>query len=307
MKRFKQRGFTIVEMIVVIAVIAVLFAILVPSLRSTQSRARKVKEAAKISEVGKAWQMYLGDHQDKILPGYLSTKVQEYRKLAWALPDESLVFPAPTYDYNLPNNAGPWTWRLLNYLDYDWRSLLNYRDTDEWTTNDIRDYSSVIATEPAFGYNGFYLGGWWSLNNHSNKPEGLFSSVQLTDGNRANMITSTSSAIKKPSSQIVFCSTFYASQGVYQNMPNDTPGSYFAAPSILARVTKWVPLSESKLEVRVETFAPLGRGNGPPVITNADGSTKTITYQELVNQQLWIPRARTIGDIPASEFSHTVD
>jgi hypothetical protein len=251
--------------------------------------------------------MYTGDHQDKILPGYLSRDVQERRKLAWALPNESLVLPAPTYNQYLPNNAGPWTWRLLNYLDYDWRSLLYYRDTDEWTTNGIREYSEVIATEPAFGYNGFYLGGWWINDTHTNLPKAIFNSVQLTDGNRVNVVTSTSSAIPRPSSQIVFCSTFNANPGVYQNMKNDTPGTFLAIPSVLARVTKWFPLSESKLEVSSETYAPLGRGGGPPVIVNADGSTKTVNFQELVDQQLWIPKAKAIGDIPASEFSHTIN
>ncbi len=307
MKSTNRFGFTIIEMIVVVAVIGILVAILIPSLRGTQSRARKVKELTLVNQVGKAWIMYSGDHQDKVLPGYLSTDVQEHRELAWALPDGSLVNPAPTYDPSLPNNAGPWTWRLLNYLDYDWQSLLFYRDTDEWTTNELREHAEVIARQPAFGYNGFYLGGWWTQDNHSDRPHALFSSVELTDGNRANMVASTSSSIKNASNQIVFCSTFYATPGIYNELENDTPGTFLAIPSILARVKRWVPLPGGKIEARFETYVPLGRGDGLPVIASADGSSKTISIQDLLDQQLWIPRAKTIGDIPASQFSHTVD
>ena len=232
----RRLGFTIVELIVVIAIIGVLVAILYPALTGARTRAKKVKELNLISHVGKAWSMYSMGHQDKLLPGYISTDVQAYKDQAWAFPDETLIPPAPDYEDNVPNEAGPWTWRLLDYLDYDWRSLLFYRDT-EWTSNELREHADVIATQPAFGYNGFYIGGWWEIDVHENRPVVTFGSVELTDGRRINVVTTQASKLLKADNQIVFCSTFYAEEGLYYELDDDTPGTHFAIPSILGAIT----------------------------------------------------------------------
>ena len=307
MNRRLRVGFTIIEMIIVVAIIGILVAILTPALSGARTRAKKLKELHLMSQIGTAWTMYSGDHQDKLLEGYLSTKVQEYRELAWAFPDESLIPPAPLYTENMPNDAGPWTLRLLQYLDYDWKSLLFYRDTDEWTSGDLREYAEIISTEPAFGYNGFYIGGWWDMDIHSERPEVLFHSVGLSDGTRTNVVSRLVSSIPKPHQQIVFCTTFFAIEGTYDEMDDDIPGSSFAIPSMFARIQKWVPLPGDRIEARFDTYAPLGRFNGMPSICFADGSTNTVELQSLLNQQMWIPKARQIGDVPASKFTHTID
>ena len=294
-------------MIVVVAVIGVLVAILIPSLLSTQSRARKLKELTLVNQVGKAWLMYSGDHQDMVLPGYLSNEVQEHRELAWALPDGSLVNPAPSYDPSLPNNAGPWTWRLLNYLDYDWQSLLFYRDTEEWTTNELREHADVIATQPAFGYNGFYLGGWQEVDSHGGRVTSLFSNVALTNGRRVNVVAKYTSAIPRADNQIVFCSTFFATEGIHHELSDDTPGTFMAIPSVLARVKGWQPIARDRIEALFDTSVPLGRYNGIPSLVFADGSVRTIETVKLLDQSLWIPSAKQIGDVPASKFSHTIN
>ena len=302
-----RAGFSIIEIIVVIAIIGILVAILVPALQGARMRANKVSELNLLSQVGKAWTMYIGDHQDKVLRGYISKEVQAYQELAWAFPDETLVPPAPLYSENMPNDAGPWTFRLLDYFDYDWRSILFYRDTDEWNSRDLREHADVVATEPAFGYNGYYIGGWWELDNHTLRPTTLFRSVELTDGERLNVVSTTASTIKKPNHQLIFCSTFFADQGMHYHLEDNTPGSFFASPSILARVQKWIPLPGNQLDARFDSYAPLGRFTGMPTICFADGAVKTVEVEALLDQQMWIPKARQVGNIPASEFSHTVN
>jgi prepilin-type N-terminal cleavage/methylation domain-containing protein len=301
-----QKAFTIIEMIIVIAIIGTLVAILLPALRGVQNRSRKVKELTLVSHVGKAWTMYSGDHLDKILPGYISAEAQETDNLAWAFPNESLVPPAPNFNPSDPNDAGPWTFRLLDYLDYDWESILSYRETD-WTSDDLREHADIIATEPAFGYNGFYLGGWKEVDNHSNRVKTLFSSVSLTNGERMNVVANNISSIPRADKQIVFCSTFFATKGIHRELQDDTPGTFMAIPSVLARVVKWNPIAEDKIEALSDTHAPLGRYNGIPTLCFADGSSRTLEFQQLLDQSLWIPSARQVGDIPANKFSHTVD
>ena len=306
MKPRTTRGFTIIELLVVIAIIGLLIGVMYPAITSARMSAKKTKELNLIGQVSKAWSMYSLGHQERLLPGYLSTQVQEYRELAWAFTDETIVWPAPTYDLSLPNDAGPWTWRLLDYLDNDWESLLFYRDVD-WDVSGggLGQHANVIATQPAFGYNGYYLGGWWEIGIHSGKPIVTFGSVILIDERKVSVVSKVSTHIKKTSDQIVFCSTFLASEGVYGEVDDDTAGSHFAIPSTLARVVKWEPVGGGLVEVHAESSTPLGRFNGMPAIAYADGHVNSVELPELHDQSLWIPNAQAIGDIPASEFSHT--
>ncbi|MEE2912570.1 MAG: type II secretion system protein [Planctomycetota bacterium] len=306
MRSLIHRGFTIIELLVVISIIAILIGLMYPALASVRKSAKKTTELNLISQVSKAWAMYSIDHQEQLLPGYLSTTVQQYRKLAWAFPDESIINPAPSYNPDLSNDAGPWTWRLLQYLDNDWESLLYYRNID-WDVSGgkLRDHADAIALQPAFGYNGYYLGGWWETDLHSGDPTVKFGSVLLSDNRSASVVTKTASHIKKPSNQIVFCSTFLASEGVHGHIEDDIAGSHFAIPSILARVVKWELIGDGLIQSRSESHTPLGRFNGMPVIAYADGHVNSVKLPELIDQQLWIPKAQAIDDIPASEFSHT--
>jgi prepilin-type N-terminal cleavage/methylation domain-containing protein len=306
MRNTRNKGFTIIELLVVVAIIAILIGVLYPALTSARARGKKTNELNLIRETGKAWIMHNGMHQDKLLDGYLSIDVQKYRDLAWVFEGDQLVMPAPEYSPSNPNDAGPWTWRLLSYMDYDWRSLLFYDDL-EWDINydDVLSHAGQIATQPAFGYNGFYLGGWWELDNHSEKPEVIFGDVALTDGRKTSVVATSYSQLKKTNKQIVFCSTFLATEGIHEEKQDDVAGTFMSIPSILARVNKWEPAPMNRIEANSNTYVPLGRFNGMPSICFADGSTNNIHLEKLLDQSMWIPKAQKLGDIPASEFSHT--
>lgn len=60
-------GFTLLELLVVVAIIGILAAILMPAIGTVRSRASSAECAAQLRQVGTGWQMYLQDHGN-ILP-----------------------------------------------------------------------------------------------------------------------------------------------------------------------------------------------------------------------------------------------
>src|SRR6266446_6396665 len=61
--RFARRGFTLVELLVVIALIAVLIAILLPSLLRAKESANRVKCSSNLRQIGMAERMYAIDNK----------------------------------------------------------------------------------------------------------------------------------------------------------------------------------------------------------------------------------------------------
>lgn len=65
----KNRAFTLVELLVVISIIAVLLAILVPSLRAAREKAQKVVCLSNEKQLGLAWMMYANANDGRIVYG----------------------------------------------------------------------------------------------------------------------------------------------------------------------------------------------------------------------------------------------
>lgn len=70
-KREYLRGFTLIELLVVVSIIALLVAILLPSLRAAREAAKRTLCQTNQKQIAHAWQMYLDDaaHRDRFLRG----------------------------------------------------------------------------------------------------------------------------------------------------------------------------------------------------------------------------------------------
>ena len=65
----KKTGFTLVELLVVISIIALLTSILLPSLAQARLQARSVHCMMNLRTLSHGWHMYADDNHDVLLPG----------------------------------------------------------------------------------------------------------------------------------------------------------------------------------------------------------------------------------------------
>ena len=77
-RRHDVTGFTLVELLVVIGIIAVLISILLPALSRARESAKTVQCASNMRQIGLAMRMYAGDNRGAVPPADMGADVNEY-------------------------------------------------------------------------------------------------------------------------------------------------------------------------------------------------------------------------------------
>lgn len=137
MNRRSLSGLTLVELLVVVAIFAILGAISLPVISSLQERARATNEISGARQTIAAWISYAGDRDGQVLPGYQS---------------EPGVTNAEGETLRFPVNAR-YVFRLAPYLDYRLQGTVLVNDQSRLKD----DYA--ISTSPTFGINLTFVGG----------------------------------------------------------------------------------------------------------------------------------------------------
>lgn len=142
-----SRAFSLVELLVVLAIIALLAGLLIPALGKAKYKAAQANEASTARQLMIAWHLYAGDHNDAVLPGYrhgLEAKDLQGR-------------PIPH-----PINAR-YPWRLAPYLGKNFGVMYaneNRRLLGEFQRMDdpmIGIYAASVF--PSLGINSVFVGG----------------------------------------------------------------------------------------------------------------------------------------------------
>jgi type II secretory pathway pseudopilin PulG len=326
-QRRRVEGFTIVEILVVIGVLGLLMGLLLPALSGAQRRGQKLKELNALRQVGHAWSLYANASADRAVPGFLTPEVQMRWKVSFEYRNRKVMPPAPNYLGGLPNIAGPWTWRLLPFMDYNHEMVHGHLDEVDSDDTNVTDEADDVAYEPGFGYNAHYVGGWWEM------IDGLprYRFYDATVGGAAKVVVATSVAqIKRSSSVITFCSSSFLPRGIYRKWERDQPGWHWVSPPMLGADEQWsIPGASSggfgnpgiggvslaaagddsklttggadptALEVIGDlpddalngTAVPIGRYNRLMAVLHSDGHTAVETPGSLMDMRRWIESA----------------
>jgi len=306
----RARGFTIVEMLVVVGVLALLLGLLLPALSGAQKKSQKLKELNALRQVGEAWFLYANASADRAVPGFLETEVQDDWRVSFEYRNRKLI---PT------EVAGPWTWRLLPYLDYSYEMVFGYQDDmnemtfydPSWTEPigvnvdvfnldaenggpaDYVDEAAAMALYPAFGYNAYYLGGWWEMVGA--QPRYRFADATTVDGVAKAVVETSVARIERSTKVITFCSSTFLGPGTYRRIQRDAIGAHFVTPPWLGPIERWSPATEGDpMVLKVITQdggAPVGRYNQQVAVVHADNHTGLETPWSLLDMRFWLDAA----------------
>jgi prepilin-type N-terminal cleavage/methylation domain-containing protein/prepilin-type processing-associated H-X9-DG protein len=147
--RLRQRsGFTLVELLVVIGIIAVLIGVLLPVLSSARKSAYKVKCASQLREIGNALKLYAVDNKN-----YWPVAVH------WTQPG----FPLDPSLQSVPDRRDYWYQFLLKYFtnrkytDTPGKRLADFQNTPLWgcpaVQKDVDLSASSAEYDSGYGFN----------------------------------------------------------------------------------------------------------------------------------------------------------
>lgn len=271
----RRRGFTLVELLVVISIIATLIGILIPTLGAARMNARKVKDLSVARQLMIAYTAYADDHKSMVLYGFRRN-------------DPATGAPVKAYDnFGSPISglaAQRYPWRLMPYLEYNpsflYQSLDDYEDD---LIDPSYDFNYEFSAAPSFGLNQGFVGGS-SDSDGTPSIEHPRTSQVFGDSWYVRRLTDA----PKPSSLITFATAFGRSATIYNE---DLQGNYKVTPPYIhARIWRSSPPDEALVSSGDVGNIDL-RYEGTAVVGFLDAHADSLNWEELQDMRRWAPMA----------------
>jgi len=311
-----RRGFTLVEMLITLAIIALLMGLLLTGLRAARDSARETRQMSNLRQLFVPWHAYSVSNNEQVLPGFLESGVQQAWKVKFRNSSGQEVAPALAQTY---------AWRLAGFMDYSIELTISYMDSGNASFNEslfepgARAFTmpaplatveslpgSAVALQPEFGYNAYYMGGWYEMIGGS--PTMRFIDAKNPTTNAPiTPVARSIAAITRPENIITFCGSTFSGAGDFKDAEPTASGSAWVVPPWLGASKIWEigggGIDDFAVTVLVPQAVPLRRFNMIPYAT-ADGSQRTGTFSELRNMRMWTNR-QDLTDAEAYGAVHT--
>lgn len=276
MPRSGKPGFTLVELLVVIGIIAVLMGILLPVLKSARQVAMRCKTASDMRQMMTGYQLYAQDNQGALLWGYTPTTVNG------KLVQVSDPVRGGTYGVMI---ADRYPWRMLPYCQKVWQLIHGHTDLPPLPSTGDTDAVAWqkaydLSLNPSFGINSTFVGG-------DKNYQGFL-------GDRPNTgrhVVFRLSEVRDTSRLIVFAESQAKSRTGVIPGKGELPGMHYLTPP-RSKGENWIVQSNNFVLQNDKLMGiPQGRYGDKAVVGFMDGHVEMLRPDELTDMRLWSARA----------------
>lgn len=152
-RRFARGAFTVVELLVVIAVIAVLVAFSVPAFRKIVRDGHRTRELSAARQMVAAWNTYAVDFKSWVLPGF-KTGLPAFQANGDRIPADTWGGGATI--------AARFPWRLAPYLGHNFAGMyINEQsaELEKLKNGNYEEFLYFASLYPSLGMNSTFVGG----------------------------------------------------------------------------------------------------------------------------------------------------
>ena len=267
-------GFTLTEVLVVIAIIAVLTALLLPAVGRARAAARQARGLSDVRQLLVGYTMYHQANGGAVLPGNMPPVLN-----GWPVTVDD---PVSRQTFGYPVSAR-YPWRLVGLMNNVWQVVHDHADlpplpqaTDAASAAFLKAY--MLSLDPTFGLNSVYLGGDGDYGGFvDGRPN-------VTGQPHAGpYVVFRANQVRRPSEMIVFADSEVA------NVPGLAGQGYYLVTPPRAQGLKWTVARG--LAVPAVPAVVMGLPHGwytPRVCTGFfDGHAEARLPTDLTDMRLW--------------------